>query len=71
MLDVARDVGMRRHRFKMAIPVCRSEIKIRSFLIRVVSAFNSLPFRVVAVGSIECVKGIMDVILGNKLFDII
>ena len=71
MLDVERDVGMRWYRFKMAILVCRSEVKIRSFVVRVVSVFNSLPFRVVEAGSIECVKGRMDVILGNKWFDII
>ena len=33
LLEVARDIGTRGHRFKLAIPVCRSEVRRRSFVV--------------------------------------
>ena len=56
LFEVARDVGTRGHRFKLAIPVCRSEVRRRFFVVRVVSVWSSLPSRVVEVGSVERLK---------------
>ena len=37
LFKVPSDVGMRGHRFKLTIPVCRSKVRRRSFAVRVVS----------------------------------
>ena len=71
LFEVPRDVGTRGPRFKMSIPVCRSEVRRRSFVVRVVSVRNSLPSRVVKARSVECFKRRLDVILGSKLLDTI
>ena len=71
LFEVAGDVGTRGHRFKLAIPVCRSEVRKRSFVVRVVSVSNSMSSWVVATGSLECFKRRLDVVLGSKLFEII
>ena len=67
LFEVARDVGTRGHRFKLAIPVCRSEVRKRSFTVRVVSVWNSLPSRVVEADSVECFKRRLDGVLGSRL----
>ena len=36
LFEGARDVGTRGHRFKLAIPVCRSEVRRRSFVVQAV-----------------------------------
>ena len=56
LFEVARDVGTRGHRFKLAIPVCRSEVRRRSFAVRVVYVWNSLSSRVFEADSVECFK---------------
>ena len=71
LFEVPRDVGTRGHRFKLPISVCRSEVRRRSFVVRVVSVWNSLPSRVVEAGSVECFKRRLDVVLGSKLLDTI
>ena len=69
LFEVARDVDTRVHRFKLTIPVCRSEVSRRSFVVQVVYVLNSLPSRVVEAGSLECFKRRLDIILGSKLHD--
>ena len=69
LFEVARDVSTRGHTFKLAIPVCQSEVRRRSFVVRVVSVWNSLPSRDVEAGSVECRR--VDIILGSKLLDTI
>ena len=71
MFEVARDVGTRGHRFKLAIPVCRSEVRRRSFVVRVVSVWNSLPSRVVEAGSVECFNRGLFGVLGSRFLDTI
>ena len=46
LFEVACDVGTKGHKFILAIPVCLSEVRRRSFLVKVVSVWNSLPSRV-------------------------
>ena len=67
MFEVARDVGTRGHRFKQAIPVCQSEVRRRSFIVRFVSVWISLPSRVVEADSVEYFKGRLDGVLGCGL----
>ena len=52
LFEVARVVGTRSHRFRLAIPVYRSEVR-RSLVDPVVSLWNSLPSWVVEVSSVE------------------
>ena len=71
LFEMARDVGMRGHRFKLAIPVCRSEVRRRPFVVRVISVWNLLPSRVVEAGSAERFKRRLDVVLGSELLETI
>ena len=66
---MARNVDTRGHRFKLAIPVCRSKVRKRSFVVGIVSVSNSLPSRVVEAGSVECFKRRLDGVLGSRLLD--
>ena len=43
VFELARDVGTRGHAYKLSIPVCRSELGRRTFGVRVVRKWNSLP----------------------------
>ena len=70
LFEVARDVGTRRHRFKLAIAVCRSEVRRIFFVVRVFSVWNSLSSRAVETGSLECCKRRLDFLLGSKLLEI-
>ena len=71
LFEIIRVVWTRGQRLKLAIPVCRSEFRWSSFLVRVVYVWNSLPCRVVGAGSVECFKMRLDVVLGSKLLDTI
>ena len=57
----------RGHKFKQVIQVCWSEVRRRSFTIRVVSLRNSLPSRVVKALSVEIFKRRLDCVLGSRL----
>ena len=67
LFAVARDVGTRGHSLKLALPHCRSEVGRRSFAVRVVSVWNSLPSRFVEAGSFECFKRRLDGVIGSRL----
>ena len=54
LFEVACDSDTSGHRSKLAIPVCRSEVRRRSFAVRIFSVWNSLPLRVVEADSVEC-----------------
>ena len=53
LFEVACDVGTRGHIFKLTIAMCRIEVRRRSFVVRMVSVWNSLPAGVVEVESVE------------------
>ena len=55
LFEVARDVGTRGHRFKLAMSLCRSKVRRRSFAVRDIPLWNSLPSMVVEVDSVECI----------------
>ena len=67
LFEEARDVDTRGYRFKLAIPVCRSEVRRRSFVVRIFSVWNSLPSRVVEAESVECFKRRLDGVLRSRL----
>ena len=67
--EMAGDVGSRGDRFKLFSPVCRSKVRRRSLVIRIVSMWSSLASMVVEAGSVECFKRSLDVVLGSKLLD--
>ena len=62
---------MRSHSFKLVIPVCRSKVRRWSFVVRVASVWNSLPFRVVKASSVEYFRRRLDGVLGSRLLDTI
>ena len=70
MFEMARDVGTRGHSLKMSIPVCRSEMLRRSFAVRRVALWNSLPPNIVGASSINTFKRLLDDFLGDKLFEV-
>lgn len=71
MFELARNVGTRGHRYKLAVPVCRSEVGRRTFAVRVVGAWNALPSRVVEAGNVESFKVMLDAALKDKFFSIL
>ena len=70
MFEMAQSIGTRGHSLKMSIPVCRSEMLRRSFAVRRVILWNSLPFSVVEATSVCTFKGRLDEFLGERLFEV-
>ena len=70
LFEMARSVGTRGHSFKMSIPVCRSEVLRRSFGVRRVILWNSLPSKVVEASSVGTFKRLLDEFLGDMLFGV-
>ena len=68
IFELARDVGTRGHTYKLSIPVCRSELGRRTFGVRVVRKWNSLPPYVVDALSLETFKRRLETFLGDELF---
>ena len=71
LLDLFEHAGggvTRGHRFKLSIPVCRSEIWRRMFGIRCVTIWNSLPAPLVECKSVEGFKCGLDMFLGGALY---
>ena len=70
LFEMARSVGTRGHSFKMSVPVCRSEVLRRSFGVRRVMLWNSLPSSVVETSSVGTFKRLLDEFLGDTLFGV-
>ena len=70
VFEMARSVGTRGHPLKMSIPVCRGEVLRRSFAVRRVMLWNSLPGDVVGASSVVSFKRLLDVVLGDRLFEV-
>ena len=58
----------RGHRFKIAVPLCRSEVRRRFFNVRSVSIWNNLPAAIVQSDTVYQFKRMLDEALGNKLY---
>ena len=71
LFEMARNVGTRGHSLKLSIPVCRSEVLRRSFAVRRVMLWNSLPREVVDSPSLDSFKRRLDVFLGDRLFEVL
>ena len=67
LFAVASDVDTICYRCKLAIPVFRSEVRRRPFVVRIFSVWNSLPSRVVEAESVECFKRRLDGVLRSRL----
>ena len=61
----------RGHSFKLVVQRCRTEVRRRSFALRVVQKWNALPPRVAEAQSINCFKSYLDDWLGDSLFDVV
>ena len=69
VFEMARSVGTRGHSLKMSVPVCRSEIRRRTFAVRRVLLWNSLPADVVETTSLSTFKRRLDQFLGERLYE--
>ena len=58
----------RGHRFKISVPLCRSEVRRRFFNVRSVSIWNNLPAAIVQSDTVYQFKRMLDEALGNKLY---
>ena len=69
VFEMARSVGTRGHSLKMSIPVCRSEMRRRTFGVRRVLLWNSLPADVVQTTCLTTFKRRLDEFLGERLYE--
>ena len=60
----------RGHRFKVSIPVCRSELRRRFFSVRVATLWNGLPVAVAERESIGGFKSGLDQALGDLFYQV-
>ena len=60
----------RGHRYKLAIPRCRTEIRRRFFNVRCVATWNNLPAEVVETQSLEGFKVLLDRVLGERFYSV-
>ena len=68
VFELARDVGTRGHAYILSIPVCRSELGRKTFGVRVVRKWNSLPPCVVNGQNLETFKRRLETFLGDEVF---
>ena len=68
LFEMARERRTRGHQFKMSIPICRTEVKRRSFGVRCVEEWNALPREIVMSSSLELFKSRIDCYLSEKFF---
>ena len=71
LFEVAREQRTRGHRFKLSVPVCRSEVRRRSFGVRVVGPWNALPDAVVGANSLESFKNRLDSHMGESFYGVV
>ena len=69
LFHLVSDSRTRGHAYKLAIPVCRTELLRRSFGVRHVMLWNSLPAEVVETESLTVFKSGLARVLSEKLFE--
>ena len=69
LFNLVRDSRTRGHTYKLTIPMCRTELMRRSFGVRHVQLWNSLPAEVVETESLTIFKSGLARVLGEKLFE--
>ena len=69
LFSFAPDVGTRGHRFKLVLPLCSMDVRSRSFSVRCINKWNSLPSRVVEADTLSKFKGALCDTLYDELLD--
>ena len=70
ILEYARNTHTRGHAYKLSIPRCQKYVKKRSFAVRCVNIWNSIPTETVASNKVETFKAKLDKFLGDRLYKI-
>ena len=60
IFEYARNIRTRGHAYKVSIPKCRKDVKKRSFGVRCVNIWNSIPAEAVASNNVETLKAQLD-----------
>ena len=68
LFELARDRRTRGHEFKLSVPICRTELGRRTYGVRVVQVWNSLPEQLVGMSSQESFKRGLDSYLDGLLY---
>ena len=71
LFDMGVDPRNRGHRFRLRVPVCRSDVRRKAFTVRCVSKWNSLPAEVVECDSFVKFKRMLDVYMEESFFSIV
>ena len=71
LFDVGVDPRNRGHRFRLRVPVCRSDVRRKSFGVRCVNSWNALPGEIVECDSDSKFKRMLDTHMAERFFSII
>ena len=71
IFEYARNTGTRVHAYKLSIPLCWKDVKKRSFAVRCVNIWNSIPAEAVTFDNVETFKAQLDRFLGDNLYKIL
>ena len=66
IFEYARYTGTRGPAYQLSIPLCRKDVKKRSFSIRCANIWNLIPAEVVASDSVEIFKAQFDRFFGDR-----
>ena len=59
----------RGHSFKISVHLCRTELRRRLFNVSCVGIWNGLPVDTVNSNSVDKLKRLLDVVLGNRFYE--
>ena len=71
LFDLGVNPRVRGHRFRLRVPICRSELRRKSFAVRCVMLWNQLPSDVVECECYAEFKRKLDLSLFDKFFEVI
>ena len=69
IIEYARDTRTRGHAYKLSVPLCRKDVKKRSFGVRCVNIWNSISAEAVVSNNVETLKAQIDRFLGHRLYE--
>ena len=69
IFEYTRNTRTRRHAYKLSIPLCRNDVEKRSFAVRCVNFWSSIPAEAVASNNVELFRAQRDRFLGNRLYE--
>ena len=70
IFEYPRNTHTRVHTYKLSIPLCQKEVKKRSFALRCVNIWISIPAETMASNNVETFKAQLDRFLGDSLYEI-